>query len=95
MNVSRRGLILGAAATLAAPALVRAELIMPVRRIIQPLAWIPLDGRKIDRYMYPELYQFTDLYPDRRLPVAPGAYVATRDQPMAPIGSIWYMTASL
>lgn len=36
MNLSRRGLILGAASTFAAPAICKAEILMPVRSIVMP-----------------------------------------------------------
>lgn len=60
---SRRSFLLGLGAALAAPAIVRAEVLMPVRKIIQPDwliiiddPWIPLDGRTLSRETYGELF---------------------------------------
>lgn len=36
---SRRGFLLGLGATLAAPAIVRAEVLMPVRKLLMPSVW--------------------------------------------------------
>lgn len=58
MELTRRGFFLGAAATLAAPAIAKAEFIMPVRRIIMPKSpWILCDGRTLDRRDYAALFQ--------------------------------------
>lgn len=61
---SRRSFLLGLGATLAAPAIVRAEVLMPVRRLIVPSplealaaqGMLPCDGRLISRKIYGELY---------------------------------------
>lgn len=70
---SRRGFLMGLGAALAAPAIVRAELIMPVRSLVKPAApsigdivsktmaglepWLPCDGRALSRAVYAELFQ--------------------------------------
>lgn len=69
---SRRSFLLGLGAALAAPAIVRAEVLMPVRKLIvpdvlgnvigphthaAPEAWLPCDGRTLSRAMYADLFK--------------------------------------
>lgn len=64
--LSRRGFLLGLGAALAAPAIVRAEIIMPVRKVVLPppippgrslaLGWLPCDGREVSSFAYPDLF---------------------------------------
>lgn len=56
IETSRRGFIAGALALLAAPAVVRAERLMPVRRLFVPQRFIPCDGRIVRRADYPDLF---------------------------------------
>lgn len=101
MNTTRRGLLLGAASLLAAPAIVRAEFIMPVRRIIVPTsAWLVCDGRALSRHIYPELYRVLgqtyggngDTFRIPLLPVRDGIRSEIRteksDAPWMPVGII-------
>lgn len=53
---TRRGFIAGALALLAAPAVVRAESLMPVRRVFVAQGLIPCDGRMLRRADYPMLF---------------------------------------
>lgn len=64
--MKRRAFITGLAAAFAAPAIVRAEVLMPVRKLILPphpslmpeaLAWIPCDGRVLSRALYADLFK--------------------------------------
>jgi hypothetical protein len=52
--ISRRGMLGGLASMLAAPAIVHAGNLMPIKRTIP--AWVPMDGRMLDRYEYKELF---------------------------------------
>lgn len=58
---SRRAFLFGATAALAAPSIVRAESLMKLwvpKPILQPaLAWVPCDGRVLDRTVYAELFK--------------------------------------
>lgn len=67
---SRRGFLLGLGAALAAPAIVRAEVLMPVRKLVVPRVfdnaarhdvlakpWLPCDGSEISRLVYRELFE--------------------------------------
>lgn len=44
MPLSRRGFLIGAASALAAPAIVRAELLMPVRKLVVPTESLIVSG---------------------------------------------------
>lgn len=66
--MQRRGFLLGLGAALAAPAIVRAEVLMPVRKLVtfneQSLMavieciprWVPCDGRELSRALYADLF---------------------------------------
>ena len=43
MNLSRRGFLAGLAATIAAPAIVKAEILMPVKKVIVPKILLHVD----------------------------------------------------
>jgi hypothetical protein len=59
MQATRRGFILGVGAVFAAPAIVRASSLMPVKVLrpepIEP--WIPCDGRLLSRTRYADLFR--------------------------------------
>ena len=56
--ISRRSFFAGAAAVLATPAIVRAEVLMPIRSTvrIRPEVWIPCNGQWLKKSEHPELY---------------------------------------
>ena len=65
--INRRSFISGIAAALAAPAIVKAEVLMPVRTTLRPYpeisypGWLPCDGRLISRSFYAELFAALDV----------------------------------
>jgi len=58
----RRSVLKGMAALFIAPAIIRAESLMPIKEYMPavpawcPDGWIPLDGREISKKFYPDLY---------------------------------------
>lgn len=62
MIIERRSFIKGLAALFVAPAIIRAENLMPIREMVPgvpewcPSGWLPLDGREIKKKFYPDLY---------------------------------------
>lgn len=63
MNLSRRGFLAGLAATIAAPAIVKAEILMPIKKIIMPneLGWLPA---QVVYFNVPEMPAIGDIYVD-------------------------------
>lgn len=58
--ISRRSVLFGLGAALAAPAIVRASVIMPVRSITVPKAHLmPCDGRSVSAADFPDLFKAT------------------------------------
>jgi len=66
MLVARRSFLQGLGATLLAPAICRAENLMPIKEYMPevpvwcPDGWLPLDGREIKRKFYPDLFAAYD-----------------------------------
>jgi hypothetical protein len=57
MHLSRRSFFLGAGALVAAPSIVRAASLMPVRMPkFVPEPWLVCDGRAVLKSQYPDLY---------------------------------------
>jgi hypothetical protein len=59
METNRRGFLIGLGAIVAAPAIVRASSLMPVK-VLRPEpieAWIPCDGRLLSRTRYADLFR--------------------------------------
>jgi len=60
--IYRRSFLKGMGALFIAPAIIRAENLMPIKEYMPavpawcPEGWLPLDGREISRKFYPELY---------------------------------------
>ena len=60
--ILRRSFLKGVGALFIAPAIIRAENLMPIKEYMPvvpawcPEGWLPLDGREISRKFYPELY---------------------------------------
>lgn len=58
----RRSFLKGLGALFVAPAIIRAENLMPIKEYMPevpawcPPGWLPLDGREISKKFYPELY---------------------------------------
>lgn len=73
---TRRSFLLGAAALLATPAVVRPGILMPVKRLLPPPipkwcppGWLPCDGRIISAADYPAFVNlFGSVLPDLRPP---------------------------
>lgn len=55
MQISRRSFFLGAGALVAAPSIVRASSLMPVKFVPEP--WLVCDGRAVLKAQYPDLFQ--------------------------------------
>lgn len=56
IELPRRRFITGLASLIAAPAIVKASSIMPVRSFFVPKVWLPCDGRAVRTRDYPELF---------------------------------------
>ena len=60
--ILRRSFLKGMGALFIAPAIIRAENLMPIKEYMPavpawcPEGWLPLDGREISRKFYPDLY---------------------------------------
>jgi len=60
--IYRRSFLKGMSALFIAPAIIRAESLMPIKEYMPavpawcPEGWLPLDGREISRKFYPDLY---------------------------------------
>lgn len=58
LETSRRSFITGVAAVFAAPAIVRASSLMPIKVYREKIrAWLPCDGRMLYRADYPDLFR--------------------------------------
>lgn len=58
MNLSRRSFFLGAGALVAAPSIVRASSLMPVKvPTFVPEPWLVCDGRAVLKSQYPDLFR--------------------------------------
>ena len=55
MQISRRSFFLGAGALVAAPSIVRASSLMPVKFVPEP--WLVCDGRAVLKAQYPDLFR--------------------------------------
>lgn len=70
--LGRRSFLTGLSALFVAPAIIRAESLMPIRSYAPPvpdwcpLGWLPLDGREITKKFYPALFRS---YQDMRFPL--------------------------
>lgn len=77
--MNRRGFLLGLAAGIAAPTIVKASSLMPVKTIIHD--WLPCDGRVFNPKHYPELAAWLkrELWPygTGRLPNTIGSIIQT------------------
>jgi hypothetical protein len=62
MIIERRSFLKGLSALFVAPAIIKAENLMPIREYAPsvpdwcPDGWLPLDGREIKKKFYPDLY---------------------------------------
>src|SRR5712671_4730684 len=60
--IYRRSFLKGMGALFIAPAIIRAENLMPIKEYMPavpawcPEGWLPLDGREISKKFYPDLY---------------------------------------
>jgi hypothetical protein len=58
MEVGRRGFIIGLGAVFAAPAIVRASSLMPIKVYREPVSdWLPCHGQQLSRTRYAELFR--------------------------------------
>src|SRR5882724_11468963 len=75
--ILRRSFLKGMGALFIAPAIIRAENLMPIKEYMPavpawcPEGWLPLDGREISRKFYPDLYA---MYQHMRLPLVVPTY---------------------
>jgi hypothetical protein len=73
--MKRRSFLAGIGALFVAPAIIKAESLMPIRSYELPVpdwcppGWLPLDGREISKKFYPDLYR---AYEHMRLPMTVG-----------------------
>lgn len=78
--ILRRSFLKGMGALFIAPAIIRAENLMPIKEYMPavpawcPEGWLPLDGREISRKFYPDLYA---AYKRMRLPFVLPTYKAS------------------
>ena len=92
--LTRRAL-LGA---LAAPAIIRPGILMPIKPLWTPgpaLSFLPCDGRRVDRALYPLLAAVMEDYGLAPLPNLPPGYVVATGAGHLPAGSIFLHGASL
>ena len=72
----RRSFLKGVGALFIAPAIIRAESLMPIKEYAPsvpswcPDGWLPLDGREIKKKFYPDLYTMLE---KQRLPMTLGS----------------------
>lgn len=70
--ILRRSFLKGVGALFIAPAIIRAENLMPIKEYMPavpawcPEGWLPLDGREISKKFYPDLYA---VYQRMRMPL--------------------------
>ena len=79
--LTRRIFLAGLGATLAAPAIVRAHVLMPVRSIFVPEPTLPCDGRVLRARDYPDLFavlrhRYGGAGPTFRVPDMRGQFLA-------------------
>lgn len=92
--ITRRAL-LGA---LAAPAIIRPGILMPIKPLWTPgpaLSFLPCDGRRVDRALYPLLADMMSDYGFAPLPRLPAGFVIATGAGQLPAGSIFLHGALL